>query len=518
MQAAYQSAGSSQGALALLDDKQAGHLRRIRNLAAQPPDDWSGMMGPTTLQEDFGAYRFQLAYMALTLALAHVHRLPAAPGYFRRPMERLIEKMRSPDVWTYWHYVSTGNGPLNRAHGELPAEWNPLIKDNIMYSAYLQVMALLYHYLFRDARYSREGALTLQMRPLYWGSDKTFVCDERTLNDHIYWSMVKRGYLGIACEPNCVFQICNQVPILGFRLHDMIYGTTMAADVTQGYLRAWEEFGVLNESGHFNMMVMEKERLVVPQETPWTDFWLGALMHAWNADFIEQHYPAQMRHWVRKGPEDTLWIAVTDSMFADPARPSARDFGWAAACASEVGDAATLNGLLAFADRFLHARWTNGGYHYERHDGLFDAEGLFRQMDPHTGNALLAYARLNVPGGLRKLYEVQLEGAHFDAPNLADLPEHLDVVEACFVSAPEPLLRVTIVPPVGRCGELTSLAFSNVWGRGDWVMNVGGTPVLTGSESAVLSAECGVDARRTGNELRVRLPIDGKTSLRFVWQ
>jgi hypothetical protein len=77
----------------LLDDKQVGHIRRIRNLAAQLPDDWSGMMGRSSLQEDFGALRFQLAYMAYALGLAHVHRLPAAPAVFRKPFDQLITKM-----------------------------------------------------------------------------------------------------------------------------------------------------------------------------------------------------------------------------------------------------------------------------------------------------------------------------------------------------------------------------------------------------------------------------------------
>jgi len=35
------------------------------NLSRQPPNDWSLMQGRTTGQDDFGAYRFQLAYMAL---------------------------------------------------------------------------------------------------------------------------------------------------------------------------------------------------------------------------------------------------------------------------------------------------------------------------------------------------------------------------------------------------------------------------------------------------------------------
>lgn len=39
------------------------------------------MGGRPSLQEDFGAYRFQLAYAGL--ALGHYHRLPNAPGVFK---------------------------------------------------------------------------------------------------------------------------------------------------------------------------------------------------------------------------------------------------------------------------------------------------------------------------------------------------------------------------------------------------------------------------------------------------
>ncbi len=223
----------------LLDENQAGHLRRMTNLAARLPDDWSGMQGKTTLQEDFSSLRFQLAYMSYALALTHVHRLPAAPVVFKKSFDQLIQKMLSPDVWTYWHYVSTGNGPHNRSLGELPARWDPVETDNIMYSAYVQSMTLMYHYLFRDPKYAEQGALTFSVNPLFWGlGGKHFRYDERSLNDLLYWKMVERGYLGIACEPNCVFQVCNQPPIIGFRFHDLVYGGSTAKEVTDGYVKA----------------------------------------------------------------------------------------------------------------------------------------------------------------------------------------------------------------------------------------------------------------------------------------
>ena len=488
--------------LPILDADQVGHLRRIENLSLLLPDDWSGMQGKSSLQEDFGGLRFQLAYMSYALALTHRHRLPAAPGAFRKTFERLIEKMLSPDVWTYWHYVSTGNGPINSAQGELPAEWNPVVKDNIMYSAYLQSMALLYHYIFNDSRYAEPGALTLELKPLYWGAGgKKFVYDERSLNDHLYWMMVEKGYLGIACEPNCVFQICNQVPILGFRFHDLVYGGSLAKDVTDGYLRAWSDFGIANERGHFNMMVQEIERNLIPTEAPWVDFWLGSLMHAWNPGFVETHYPAQIARWGEPGPDDTLWVNEAPGIPSSLGFTSARDFGWAAVCASEVGDLDSLSKMLAYADRFLHRSWSDGGLHYRRHDESFDEEGLFRAMDPHTGNALLGYARLNVPGGLEKLYAEPWDEAHFEEPALVEISDNTDVLRACFDRDGKSLV-LTLCPRAGRDGK-AQLELANIWGRGDWVLTADGEQVLSGNEREPGPPAGAVAAKREGDLLAI---------------
>jgi hypothetical protein len=46
-----------------LDRAQADHIRHIANLLSQPSGDWSGMHGLGLAQDDFGAYRYQLAYM-----------------------------------------------------------------------------------------------------------------------------------------------------------------------------------------------------------------------------------------------------------------------------------------------------------------------------------------------------------------------------------------------------------------------------------------------------------------------
>lgn len=507
------SAGVSSYAL---DDKQAGSLRRILDLANRLPDDWSGMLNKSSLQEDFGALRFQLAYMSYALALTHMHRLPAAPVVFKKPFQQLIEKMLSPDVWTYWHYVSTGNGPLNKSLGELPATWNPVHDDNIMYSAYIQSMALMYHYLFDDAKYAEDGAISFKIEPYYWGDGgECFTYDEKSLNDRIYWQMVEKGYLGIACEPNCVFQVCNQPAILGFRLHDIIYGGDTAKEVTDGYLKAWSDFGVADENGHFNIVVLEREQMLIQREPmAWGDFWLGSLMNMWNSETVKTNFPAQIAHWGVDGPSGTLWVrpSVPPEGFG-PKLTHAYDFGWAAVCAAEVGDTDSLDRMLSYADACLTPTWDNGSYYYHRRDGWFDEEGKLAAMDPHTGNALLAYARLNVPNGLNKLYNQPWGKEHFAQPALIEMCDGLDIRAARFDADADTLL-IALRP--GRCqDDQLKLGFGNCWNRGKWLLLVDGEITAEGGDSSV-DKSGQIDARRVGERLDITISA-GDHTVEIIW-
>ena len=100
-----------------------------------------------------------------------------------------------------------------------------------MYSAYVQSMARMYDVLFDDHRYAEPGALTFRYWSFFRGGDeKRFAYDQYSLNQHLYWRMVESGYLGIACEPNCIFQICNQPAILGFRMRDILTGGSTAEE------------------------------------------------------------------------------------------------------------------------------------------------------------------------------------------------------------------------------------------------------------------------------------------------
>jgi hypothetical protein len=117
----------------ILTSDQIGHLRHCDNLSRQPINDWPLMQGKGIGLEDFGGYRFQLAYIAYALALTRLHRLPAAPGVFQAIINRLIDKILLPEEWPYWRDISRGGAVFN-AHvsGQLHEEWNPVLRDNIM--------------------------------------------------------------------------------------------------------------------------------------------------------------------------------------------------------------------------------------------------------------------------------------------------------------------------------------------------------------------------------------------------
>lgn len=487
-----------------MDDKQTGALRRVLNLSRQLPGDWSGMMGQTVVGEDFGAFRFQLAYMSYALALAHTHRLPAAPGVFKQPLRKLIEKILMPDCWMYWSYVSTGNGVYNKHLGPLTQKWDPVASENIMYSAYVQSMALLYHYMFRDDKYAQPGALTFRLKTRFWNEGGfTFPYDERQLNDLIYWQMAEQGYLGVACEPDCIFQICNQPNIIGFRMNDLVYGGQLAQEATQGYVDAWKEFGMLDADGNFNTMVQISKHSTLTTNAPNMNFWLMSLLHSWYPEIVRQQYSTLMRRHLLEGPDNTRWIRPMSGLGeSEEVQLTAQDMSWAACLASEVGDTETLEGLFAYADRFMNPVWEDGAYYYKRRDENFDADGLFTGMDPASGNAMFNYARLNVENGLKMLYDGPFDDKHFAQPALTDVPAEVDVRRAWF-SQEHDALVITI--DATRSLNRIELGVSLPDGRG--------LPMIV-CDGESLSKD---DVRLTGDRLAVTIEPSSRATLVFQW-
>jgi len=507
-----------------LDKLQLGHLRHIENLAARPDGDWSLMGTADPGQEWLDAYRYQLAKMVYALGLAHYHRLPAAPCVFQPLMQTLIRKMLRRDVWGYWKETSQSGPFLDPGLTELRTPWiDPVVKENIMYSGHLHAMTGMYAVLFDDDRYAQPGALSFVHQPIFYGlGPEKFEYDFRKINDAIYWQMVENGWLGVACEPNCIFLICNQFPMLGFRFHDLRHGTQLAEEATSSYRAAWQQKGMLDEHGHFQYFWRQKQDVFFSPGRAMSDTWLGAVMNAWNSQMIQSLAPAQAVDWFKHDADGTVSLrpptvvkARREALAAGAEPPADEDtaynfgapeFGYAVIWASELGNQPLLDGLLAHADLHMEPTWADGGLYSPRHDASWDAEGHMRYMDPLTGNALIAYARLNVANGLRTLYEKPWDASHFEQPVVNAISPGVDLLRARFDREAQ-ALALTVSP---RKPGLQSLALTI--GRVD-------------ARRRCLVLRDGVAADREGVGMRVEdgrmtltLDLDRSTDLVLAWE
>lgn len=82
------------------------------------------------------------------------------------------------------------------------------------YSGHLLLMLSLYTMLFNDDRYNIEGALTFNWNPIFWGmGPETFSYTRESLQKAILAEMERENWLGVCCEPNSIFIVCNQFPV-----------------------------------------------------------------------------------------------------------------------------------------------------------------------------------------------------------------------------------------------------------------------------------------------------------------
>ncbi len=481
----------------LLDPDQLGHLRHFDNISRLPDNDWSGMLQMHPGQEDGATLRYQLAYAGFALALTHLHRLPAAPGLFKPMFARLIDKLLLPGVWDYWRDVSKGGGLFNPQVKREKESWDPVARENIMYSGYVQSIIMMYEYLFDDHHYAEPESIVFHSHsPFFHGSEHRFAYDRESLNENLYWQMVENGYLGIACQPNCVFQVCIQPAILGFRMHDLIVGGSRATEVTRGYQRAWEDLGQVDEDGHFTTLVHFDSKEVVAAGDVLLDSWLGSLMNMWNPDLVRERYADLIGKHVYEAADGTLSAPLSSPPpglgLDDMATPPQ---GWIACWAAEMGDEATLDGLIGYADAHLGRTWRDGGLLYPRNDRRLNEDGDSILMDPVTGNVTLGYARLNIPNGLWRMYNEPLApGQHAD-PALTRVARDVDVSQAVFDHDAGELTftvarRADIAASHDDNGSAGTVEIGRLAGRGPWSLMSDGQTVHSAEGEDTVVIEC----------------------------
>ncbi|KAK5166896.1 uncharacterized protein LTR77_007625 [Saxophila tyrrhenica] len=419
-----------------LNTQQAGHLRHYYNLVAQPDGDWRYFETADGHEEFDDARRYQLATMAYATGAAHYHRLPALRGAFKRLMHLMISKMLRKEVWSYWFLASHGGKQLDPDLKELRKPWaDPVVEENIMYSGHLLLMTSLYAMLFDDDEYERDGALTFRWDPLFWGlGSEDFVYDNAKLEKAILRQMEENEWVGVCCEPNAVFVVCNQFPLIAMRYNDVRQGTNyVESNILPKYRAALSKKGLLGENGLYATFFALKQKKSIPARHGAHTAWANAFMHGWNSDFVRASYEKQtlgfLTHFDSKTQLQPTRVAMAfrrlvaeenldpeDKTTLDKARDESskvnthfpyETLNWLGftMMLSELGKRKELDDLLDYADTHLGPAWVKGGLYYPRNGALYDEDGNFVHMEPHSGNSGIGYARLNVSNGQKTMWE-----------------------------------------------------------------------------------------------------------------
>lgn len=221
-----------------LSREQCGHIRHIHNLASKLDGEW-GLMGAQEVGQEWDtAFRYQISAMTYAITATHYHRLPAMRSMLKGLIWKLIQKMLRKEVWGYWYLTSQSGIFLDPDLKEMRKPWaDPVCKENIMvwtlsfifrvssafpiadtklqYSGHLLHMVSLYTMLFADDAFDKDDSIVFNWNPLFWGfGPERFSYTRLTLQKTILAEMEQSGWMGVCCEPNLVFIICNQFPVL----------------------------------------------------------------------------------------------------------------------------------------------------------------------------------------------------------------------------------------------------------------------------------------------------------------
>jgi hypothetical protein len=304
----------------------------------------------------------------------------------------------------------------------------------VQYSGHLLLMVSLYSMLFNDDSFDQKDSIVFNWDPLFWGmGPESFSYTRSTLQNSILKEMERENWMGVCCEPNMIFVVCNQFPLIATRYNDIRNGTKIIDDVLPKYKAAWAEKGMVSENGLFRRFYLTKQDRVVVSDQIGHTAWAMAFM-PWNATQVKSMYPSTglgflqhigdrtnlnppqvakaIKEIVEKDgcdPDDEAVLAQaresTKNVPSQTMKYMSPAFGHVAQWLSEIAGPAGIDPLLKHADMYLNPSWSKGGLYYARHDAGWDEEGNYICVEPYTGNSALGYARLNIKDGQKKMWE-----------------------------------------------------------------------------------------------------------------
>ena len=527
--AAFAAAPPDPARYPILDEKQLGQLNRIIQLASQPDGDLSNMLLLPGMRGADEHLRYQLAFMSYAVDAAVYNYTPAYRELGERASNNMLRKMIDYMSWGDIVRVSQGIPELNPPETlPLPTKYNPT--DNfIMYSGHLLQMAATHEMLYDDKRLSQPNSIRFQYPPTFGYPDdwtvapgKTFISDLGSLTRQIYSDFEHYGWRGDVCMPGAIFVLCNQPPILGFKMYDFEHGTKYFAKVSKEYRQVIAQQDVMDEktrswAGFYSIHLAKW----LPDEasSPTVDGWAGALMHAWNKDAIEAIYATQRDRHLVTLPDGTATVKADPAVETKPGNPHpiySENQGFMAVLAAEVGDADTRAKMLDYADKYYAPQWSGDAYFYPisaQFQRPEDPPNVWRRVQPLQSNATFPLARILPKDGLYNMYSQPFTAERFKEPCVSNVayPE-VQVPRAVFDEQKKALI-VTLRP--GRTASTRvarNWTFNNLDPKQNWGVWQDGHRLATLSAGVVKPAGGVTGFEMQGSTLKVTMPVVKETT------
>jgi hypothetical protein len=191
-------------------DFDAELLGWVYDLALQPLDEFNGfdwgeqIHGPTCV-------RYQLNMLGYGLALYAANNLPNAPQPVETALANLIAKATDLRVWKYWRTLNLIAFDRNP---------DPIVRDNIMLSAYIAEQVNLYEAATGSTRFDEPGSLTF-----VWKDGRMFAYDHHSIVDAVRRNFEANELGFFPCEPGWVFTACNTMGAQALKGHDTLHQT-----------------------------------------------------------------------------------------------------------------------------------------------------------------------------------------------------------------------------------------------------------------------------------------------------
>jgi hypothetical protein len=202
-------------------------LAWVYDLALQPLDEFNGfdwgeqIHGPTCV-------RYQLNMLGYALSLYAANYVPNAPQPIETALANLIAKATDLRVWKYWRTLNL--------IGNFDANPDPIVRDNIMLSAYIAEQVNQYEAATGSTRFDEPGSLTF-----VWKDGRTFAYDHHSIVEAVRRNFEANRLGFFPCEPGWVFTACNTMGAQALKGHDTQHGTEHWTAVEPHWRHAVEE-------------------------------------------------------------------------------------------------------------------------------------------------------------------------------------------------------------------------------------------------------------------------------------